>query len=325
MKRKLGKGNPVMNRWACCCVVLAFVTCAAPEKSEAANHAIHGQRRVVRKKSAPPRGKVPIEQSAAADLKVLKQSVYGSVRDPLLLVARDHATYLALKQEIEELPALDESFFGNSAVVAAFLGTRNTGGYGVMIRREGDKVTVASTSPPADAMTTQAFTHPFAVVAVETKAGGAPTIEAGAPWRDAGTRPYQIDSGTIKISGGIAGRPNEHKLTGRLGVMRHRNIVTVSFDVARAGDAKRRLKTTATGVVRPDGSFDLILVSSGGIVEPPHAPFGVAGKFFDNEDRVTLDLRTGRVPVPDGFGGEGRIEARATAPPPRKSEGEEVF
>ena len=63
-------------------------------------------------------------------------------------------------------PSVD---FAREMVVAVFLGTRPTGGYGAEIvatRREADALIVeyAERRPPADAIVTQALTAPFHIV-----------------------------------------------------------------------------------------------------------------------------------------------------------------
>ena len=67
-----------------------------------------------------------------------------------------------------ELPGVD---FGREAVVILLAGSRRTGGYGIDVRGarvEGRTLVIdaAVTSPPPDAIVTQAFTSPFAVIAV---------------------------------------------------------------------------------------------------------------------------------------------------------------
>jgi hypothetical protein len=68
-------------------------------------------------------------------------------------------------------PPVPQVDFNRGGVVAAFLGTRPTGGYGVdvrAVREEGGVVVVdlAITEPAPGALTTQALTHPWVMVAI---------------------------------------------------------------------------------------------------------------------------------------------------------------
>ena len=67
------------------------------------------------------------------DLKVLAEGSHSKINDPFVAVVRDTDTYAALSRLDENLPRLDADFFTEHVVIAAFLGQRNTGGYGVEI------------------------------------------------------------------------------------------------------------------------------------------------------------------------------------------------
>ncbi|MEJ7617649.1 MAG: protease complex subunit PrcB family protein [Pyrinomonadaceae bacterium] len=119
------------------------------------------------------------QSGAQMEIKILKEGAYASLADPFLLVVRDRETYLAARRSIKELPEVDAAFFREHMLVAAFLGSRNTGGYGVRITMENGVVKVRAKTPPADAMTTQAFTYPFAVASIKASDEQAPEIDFG--------------------------------------------------------------------------------------------------------------------------------------------------
>ena len=110
------------------------------------------------KKSQPK-----IVKTSNAWLKILSEGAYSSVETPRILIARSAKDYLKLQSLVENLPAASEINFRKTAVVAAFAGTKNTGGYSVKIIRVGGVIKIQIAAPPKDAMTTDALTQPFAV------------------------------------------------------------------------------------------------------------------------------------------------------------------
>src|SRR5262245_50223555 len=94
-------------------------------------------------------------------LKVLAEGQTSSIKAPFVAVIRDDETYAKLRKMEPSLPKLEPDFFQLSTVVAAFLGTRNTGGYTVeIIRSPGGHIRVSEKAPPKDAMTVQMLTSP---------------------------------------------------------------------------------------------------------------------------------------------------------------------
>lgn len=272
---------------------------------------------------APPEQSAGDFQSGAEmEIKILREGAYASLADPFLLVVRDRETYLAARRDIKELPEVDEAFFRDHILVAAFLGSRNTGGYGVRIAMENGVVKVRAKTPPADAMTTQAFTYPFSIASIKVSNEQTPEIEYDQSWK---MRPYRVASGEIKISGGIAGRERSFKLEGEIGVMRHEALATLSFNLKKDGSAVVR-RAVATGVVSQTGSFTLSAVSASGLVEGPHGPLVITGKFAGDEEQLTLSLKTEPSKIPDSFNGQGTINAVSTGPAlPKSKRGEVVF
>src|SRR4051794_27567990 len=72
-----------------------------------------------------------------SELKELAAGAYGSIHESFVLVARDAQTYAALRTLVPTLPDQPANFFQTHAVVAAFLGQRRSGGYGVEIKQTG--------------------------------------------------------------------------------------------------------------------------------------------------------------------------------------------
>ena len=105
----------------------------------------------------------PMETKTDSNIKILAEVSYSQVETPFVFVARSKETYATLKKLVENLPAETEIDFNKQAVVAAFAGTRNKGGYSVEIKKSAEKVAIEVIAPPKVAMVTQALTQHFNV------------------------------------------------------------------------------------------------------------------------------------------------------------------
>ena len=258
------------------------------------------------------------DQVMRGEMKTLAEGGYSNVTDALLVVAREAETYAALRELINQLPALPADFFNSQAVVAAFLGQRRTGGYSVEITQDAEGIVhVASKSPPADAMTTQAITAPFKIVSVTVRQSALLRITPGDAWQNA-TRPYKVKSGEFQMSGGIAGRSEAFKLEGDLRIMRYGKFATITFDLKSIGGTKQRImQTIASGLVNGN-QLRIGYLFAGSLINSPHPPLSAEGVFSAHEDDLSLKMKTLRPTIADGFIGSGTLEASATAPPPQK-------
>lgn len=110
-----------------------------------------------------------------APLRVIAQGQQSEVQEPRQVVVTSREAWAALWQQHGAqlpVPAVD---FTRESIVAVFLGTRPSGGYGVDIVavRTGAAPVVEyrERRPGPDMMTTQALTFPFSIVAVPVLAG----------------------------------------------------------------------------------------------------------------------------------------------------------
>lgn len=108
-------------------------------------------------------------------LRVIAQGQQSEVQEPRQVVVTSREAWAALWQQHGAqlpVPAVD---FTRESIVAVFLGTRPSGGYGVDIVavRTGAAPVVEyrERRPGPDMMTTQALTFPFSIVAVPVLAG----------------------------------------------------------------------------------------------------------------------------------------------------------
>lgn len=253
------------------------------------------------------------------EVKILAEGTYGKVTDAFVAVARDGEAYAALRELVSNLPQVEADFFKKNIVVAAFLGQRRTGGYGVrIVLSDNNQLSVSSTSPPAGSMTTQALTAPFKVVSVPDLEHRSLSIEIGTAWNTE-TRPYRVSSGEFITGGGFAGRSEKLQLAGDIRVSRLGKLATFVFDVKSSGGTNARsLRNVATGIVGAGGSISGAVVDPGTLVDFPRSALGIKGSFQGNEDKLSLSFESLPSNVADGYSGQGKLEALATAPPPPK-------
>ncbi|HEV2914708.1 MAG TPA: protease complex subunit PrcB family protein [Pyrinomonadaceae bacterium] len=289
-----------------------------------ANQSAQQNRQSSNNSATPTPGGVPSTpgagESVGGDLKILSQGAHHSISEPFIAVARDAETYAELRGLDKNLPSLSADAFNGSAVVAAFLGQRRTGGYGVEITRAADgSVRVAEKTPPKGAMTTQVLTTPYKIVSVQIENEAVLKLDMDKAWRE-GARPYRITSGEFTMSGGFAGRSEDFRLEGNLLVMRHANLATLIFDLKSAGGAKaRELKEATTGIIGAGAEVRLARFNAGSLVEPPANLLGAKGQFTNSESELALAFESLPSTVADGYQGRGRLSAVATGPPPPKT------
>lgn len=69
----------------------------------------------------------------------------------------------------------------------------------------------------------------------------------------------------------------------------------------------------------PEGGLTLARLDPGSFVPPPRYPLRASGTFSDNESKLSLTFEVTQAKVNDGYGGQGRLEATATAPPKKRA------
>jgi len=258
--------------------------------------------------TGPKDNPVESENENSGDLKVIAQGFHSAITDPFIAIIRDEATYAELTKLDSKLPKLNVDFKTN-VVIAAFLGQRNTGGYSVEITRapNGD-LQVTEKAPGKDVMVPQMITAPFKIVSLAVEGTAPVKISASDAFRQ-NAQLYRIEKGTFTISGGFAGRSDTYQLAGKLQITRLSNLVTIGFAILSTGtSSERSLRDVATSVVKTN-AFEISRMSRGSLVDPPTGDLRVTGTFVE-ANRLTLDLYTGGAVVPDGYEGNGKIEAQ---------------
>ena len=82
---------------------------------------------VIRAESTPTPQK-RMDTTTTSDIRVLAEGSHSEVTSPFLAVVRDEQVYARLRKLVTGLPELQEDFFKRQAVIAAFMGERNTAG-----------------------------------------------------------------------------------------------------------------------------------------------------------------------------------------------------
>src|SRR2546421_79336 len=99
---------------------------------------------------------VSTSNDPTGDLKVLAEGSISPINTSFVGVFRDGEIYAALRAQATNLPELKADFFKSNIVIAAFLGQRNTGGYGIaMIQESNGKIRIAEKAPPKNAIVNQ--------------------------------------------------------------------------------------------------------------------------------------------------------------------------
>ena len=251
----------------------------------------------------------PIDKPMNDDIKVLTEGAYSRIEKPFVFVARSNDIYAQLQNLVENLPPVLEIDFSQTAVVAAFAGTKNTGGYSVTIKNSAGRVSIDMVNPPKDAMVTQVITTPFNVALIPLEENNSVNLELSANWKNA-MQAYKIASGTFEYSGGIAGMRKEFGAEGAISILSFGNYATLVFNLAGKGANKNmKLADTASGSVK-GGKIELARLGAGNFSENPKPPLKVSGTMTNGKLSLAFEPFPSR--VADGFQARGKIEAVKT-------------
>ncbi len=263
----------------------------------------------------------PNTQTTTKTLKVLAEGFHSSVTHPFIAVIRDAVTYAELMKLDNTLPKLDAEFFNSQAVIAAYLGTRNTGGFSVEIKwGAGSSVGltpvkpslyIGEKAPAKGVMVPEMITSPFKIVSLEVNPTDNIMVASDYAWQQT-MRRYLIASGTFKMSGGFAGTTEQFRLTGDLKILvREANLATFFITVFNPDRAKKQRALTdfTTGVVGADGHLMINKLAAGSLVDGPNSGLKVSGAFSSGERKLSLVFNSLPSMVADGYQGEGTLEA----------------
>lgn len=251
---------------------------------------------------------VPNQDEPNGELKVLAAGFHSAIKEAFVAVIRDAETYAQLRKLSPELPNLEVEFFESRAVVAAFLGERNTGGYDIEIAAERTGVRVTEKRPGKGVMVAQMITAPYKIVSLSAP-GTSPVAVVSTFSADA-MQSYSVRSGDFTNSGGFAGKMEHYGVEGKVEVMKQANLVTLNFFLKNAGETNEHLLfDSVTGVVDGSGAFTIRKMSAGTMVSIPNGGLEAKGQFSNENTRLSLELNPRSSQFADGYGGGGVIEA----------------
>lgn len=254
----------------------------------------------VAEKPAPP---------VAEDFRIIAEGTQSKVEEPFIFIARDAKTYAHLQTLVENLPDVSTIDFSKEAVVAAFAGTKPTAGYGVRIRKTGEKIAIDVAEPRKDLMLAQIITMPYKIAVVPVEEDKALPLEASATWTNK-MAVYRLSRGSnFSYSGGFAFRERKFDAEGTIGVLTFGELATVSFNLTAKGDKNLMLSEMASGVFK-DSKFDLKRLDAGTFSEMPRPSLNVSGTISDK--KITLKFEPNPTNVADGFAARGNVEAVKT-------------
>lgn len=247
-----------------------------------------------------------VAQSSIEDFKVLGQGNQSNVEKPFIFVARDAKTYGQLQNIVENLPTVNTIDFDTNAVVAAFAGTKSTGGYAVQITKTSQTNMIDLISPPKGSITTQIITQPHKVVLIPVDKDKALPLDSGATWANA-MQNYRVTIGNFAFVGGIAGRRTNFTANGGVSIWTYGDYVTIFLSLRGLKNKRnRRLMEYSSGMMK-DGKLEFSRLDAGNFVDNPRPPFGVSGTI--SEKNLFLTFKSSRTRFADGFTGNGKIGA----------------
>jgi hypothetical protein len=257
---------------------------------------------------------VPTQGEPSGEMKVLAAGFHSAVQNTFVAVIRDAEAYAQLRKLSPELPKLEVEFFQSRAVVAAFLGERNTGGYDIEIAVDGTGVRVTEKMPGKGMMVPQVITAPYKIVSF--RAPGTSPVLVLYPASTNAMQSYSVRSGEFTNGGGFAGKIEHYGLEGKVEVIRQNNLVTLNFFLKNAGETNEHLLfETVTGVADSHGALTIKKISAGTLVSIPNGGLEAKGQFSNENTRLSLEFNPGPSQFVDGYGGGGVIEAIIIRPP----------
>lgn len=247
--------------------------------------------------------------SADEEIKYIAEGAYSKVEKPFVFVARTPETYAHLQDLVENLPRAADVDFQKNAVVAAFAGTKKTGGYSVAIKKTAGKILLEVVEPPKDAMTTQALTTPFGVALVAVEPEMNLLLEFSKDWKT-NAQNFKVTKGDFVFSGGFTGRAQTFKAAGAIQIFSYKELATLVFNLSGKGtEMRRKLSGAASGTYKK-GKIDLSRLDGGSFSEAPKPPVKVSGKL--TQTKLTLAFESLPSTVADAYQLGGNLEAVKT-------------
>lgn len=243
------------------------------------------------------------KQEMQTEYKIVVEGQYSNVDVPFIVVARDAETYALLGKLISNLPDVSTVNFSKTAVVAAFAGEKNKGGFTVAVRPAPGKIAVDLREPGKGEMTTQAIAYPFQVVLIPVSQIQSLPIVPSATWANRMTT-YRVTNSNFESSGGIAGRVKTFSVDGTVSALNFGKLVTYQFNLTAGSDQK--LTEMVSGAAR-SGKIELTHLSAWSFGDMPHPLLKATG--IANGNNLSFTFESHSAMISDGFMIKGSLEA----------------
>lgn len=263
------------------------------------------------------KNRMPVEQTAPmqpgtsvklGNVEVLAEGSYSKIEKPFIFIARTESDYEMLKTLVDEFSSNKVIDFKKQAVVAAFAGQRNSGGYSVSIEKLQGQVDVRVKNPPKDSMFTQAITYPYQIALVPIEEEDSLKMAVSEDFQNEMTT-YKLTSGNFEFSGGFIGRQTKFEAVGNIKMMKHNEFVTFLFGLNGKGNEKNRsLNEMSSGMIE-NNSAKISRVEAGSFIDRPHPPLQVSVNMEGNKLSMKFEPGKRDYVISDGYEGSGSLEA----------------
>lgn len=242
------------------------------------------------------------------ETETLAEGSQSKLTEPFIYIVRTQGDFENLKNLIDGFSTDKKIDFKKQAVIAAFAGTKSTGGYSVSITETEGQPNVAIKNPPEDAIVTQALTSPYKVSVIPIDEENSLKVIASEEFQYQ-MKTYKVTASEFEFSGGFLGMHKKFQAEGIIKVMKSGNYITFAFNLWGKGkESNRKLFEMASGNLRED-SANISRVEGGNFINKPHPPWNVSVKFSEN--KLLMEFRPGKrdYVVSDGYEGRGSLMA----------------
>ncbi len=251
----------------------------------------------------------PEKKTERKEAEVLASGQNSSVEKPFIYIARTKEDLAVIKGLAGDFSNEKEIDFTKQAVIAAFAGMKNTGGYSVSLYQLNGKINVSVKNPPKDAFVTQVITQPFKVSIVSLDEENSLHLAVSEEFKNEMTT-YKVTSSEFEVSGGFIGKRSVFAAVGTVGVIKYDDHVTFIYDLKeKANEVSKKLNEAASGQMKGDSSAIIQRLEAGDFMYRPHPPLIVAVNFEGNKLSMKFEPGKRDYVVNDGFEGRGSLEA----------------
>lgn len=271
----------------------------------------------LRRRNQQNKNKTKNKENAKVSIpRVLAEGSDSNVEVPFVFVARDSATLQNLSRLVDGFSMDSKIDFQKQAVVAAFSGTKNTGGYSVLIKKKDGKVHVEDLAPVHGSIVTTVITKPYRVSLIDI--GEEETLDVVLSETNPKNRSvmswkknmseYKVTSGEFQFSGGFIGVEKKFAVKGTVSEMKYGDLKSFVFDLEPVGTQTGKKMTGIATAIQEGNEWSIARFEPGAMIDSPHPPFVVS--ITATSAGYAMGFEPGKRPyvTNDGYSGSGKIE-----------------